>query len=375
MEKHRARRGLFYGGILLFCGCGLYRPQLLAALLAAVRDIALPPLLGGLLAMLLAAPWKKLSQLLGGSAAAKAAALALCYLAVLGAAAGLALLLTPTLAQTALLLGEHSADYAANLHCLLQALADRLSLPPRTQALQQKLLGQLFLWLAGRLQLLLGQLLDLTADLLKTLLQMTLGLFFSIYLLTDGPLLARQAADALFLWLPHRRAGQLVRFFRLCRRMLYGWLVGQLLDCLLLGAACGLGMAVLRLPFPALIGLLTGVCNLIPMVGGFLGGALSFFLLLAVQPLQAVWFVVYYLILQQLEGRFLYPRIVGSRLGLPPLLVLFSVLCGGELGGFWGVLLALPLAAVIYAAARSAARHKRQLSKSAADTENEVPLL
>ena len=65
MEKHRARRGLFYGGILLFCGCGLYRPQLLTALLAAVRDIALPPLLGGLLAMLLAAPWKKLSQLLG----------------------------------------------------------------------------------------------------------------------------------------------------------------------------------------------------------------------------------------------------------------------------------------------------------------------
>ena len=185
---------------------------------------------------------------------------------------------------------------------------------------------------------------------------MALGLFFSIYFLTDGPLLAAQLKTALPVWLPEIHAKKLLQFFILCRQMVYGWLCGQLLDSILLGAACALGMAVFRFEFPILIGLLVCILNMIPMLGGPLGGAVGFFLLLAVHPLHAFWFMVYYVVLEQLESRFLYPKIVGTRLGLPPLLVLFAILCGGEWGGMMGILLALPAAAVAYAAARSATR-------------------
>jgi predicted PurR-regulated permease PerM len=341
---------------VFFAACTIWQPQLLRLLWASVLDVALPPLWGGLLALLLAPPYRRLCALLGGGRTARCCALVLCYTGVLGLLAGAALLLGPQLAQSILALGEHSGEYAANLRQLLEALDARLVLPQTLLPLRQELPQKLFYWLTEALNKLFPRLLGATADLLKTLLQLTLGLFFSIYFLTDGPLLAVQLKTALCVWSPQKHTDHLLQFLALCRQMILGWLCGQLLDSVLLGAACIVGMIVFRFEFPVLIGLLVCILNMIPMVGGPLGGGVGFLLLLAVHPLHAVWFMVYYLILEQLESRFLYPKIVGNRLGLPPLLVLFAILCGGELGGMLGILLALPAAAVLYAAARGATR-------------------
>ncbi len=354
------RRWTLIGGVaVFFAACAVWRPQLLELLWISVLDVAMPPLWGGLLALLLWPPYRRLSALWGNGRLGRSGALAVCYLAVLAAFAGIALLLGPQLARSIAALGENSSTYASNLRRLLDALEVRLSLPPSLQPLKQDALQNLFDWTAQTLRALFPHLLSWTADVLKSAVQMVLGLFFSIYLLTDGPLLAAQARTALTVWLPKEKSLALLHFFSLCHRMLYGWLYGQLLDSVLLGAACAAGMALLRFEFPLLIGLLVGVLNLIPLIGGPLGGGAGFLLLLAVHPLQAVWFMVYYLVLEQLESRFLYPRIVGSRLGLPPLLVLLAILCGSELGGLAGILLALPAAAVLYAAARSATRTRK----------------
>ena len=344
-------------GIAAFCAvCAVWRPQLLRLLWVSLLDVALPPLWGGLLALLLAPLYRWLSLRFGGGRAARCGALVLCYAGLLSTLTGAALLLGPQLAQSIRALGEHSGEYAANLQQLLDTLQTGFPLPQNLQPLRQDVLQNLFNWLAEALYGLFPRLLGVTADFLKALLQMALGLFFSIYFLTDGPLLAAQLKTALQVWLPKERADGLLRFFALCRQMLLGWLCGQLLDSILLGAACTAGMALFRFEFPVLTGLLVCILNMIPMLGGPLGGTVGFLLLLAVHPLHAVWFMVYYLVLEQLESRFLYPKIVGSRLGLPPLLVLFAILCGGELGGMMGILLALPAAAVVYAAARSATR-------------------
>ena len=338
------------------CACAVWQPQLLRLLWVSILDVALPPLWGGLLALVLAPLYQTLATLLGGGRFGGGAALILCYTGVLGILAGAALLLAPQLVQSIRSLGENSGEYAANLRHLLDTAEIHLALPQPLHTLKQEALQSLFDWLAAALRQLFPQLLGATADFLKTLLQMALGLFFSIYFLTDGPLLAAQLKTALPVWLPEIHAKKLLQFFILCRQMVYGWLCGQLLDSILLGAACALGMAVFRFEFPILIGLLVCILNMIPMLGGPLGGAVGFFLLLAVHPLHAFWFMVYYVVLEQLESRFLYPKIVGTRLGLPPLLVLFAILCGGEWGGMMGILLALPAAAVAYAAARSATR-------------------
>ena len=338
------------------CACAVWQPQLLRLLWVSVLDVALPPLWGGLLALVLAPLYQKLAALLGGRRFGSGSALVLCYTGILGILAGIVLLLAPQLARSIRTLGEHSGEYAANLQRLLDLLEARFPLPPHLLPLRQDALQNLFGWLAEALYGLFPRLLGATADFLKILLQLALGLFFSIYFLTDGPLLAAQLKTALCVWLPQKRADGFLEFFALCRQMLLGWLCGQLLDSVLLGAACAAGMAVFRFEFPVLIGLLVCILNMIPMVGGPLGGGVGFLLLLAVHPLHAVWFMVYYLVLEQLESRFLYPKIVGNRLGLPPLLVLFAILCGGELGGMLGILLALPAAAVLYAAARGATR-------------------
>ena len=362
------QRWALCGGIAVFLAvCAVWRPQLLALLWRSVLDVAMPPVWGGLLAMLLAPPYRRLCAL-WDTKAGRSCALAVCYAALLAAFCGTALLLGPQLARSILALGENSAAYAENLRGILDALESHLPLPQGWETVKQDALRQLFIRTAAALEKLFPHLMNATAEMLKTLLQMALGLFFSIYLLTDGPALAAQLKTALQVWLP-RRADSLLQFLELCRRMLYGWLYGQLLDSLLLGAACAAGMALLGFDFPVLIGLLAGILNLIPMLGGPLGGLLGFFLLLAIHPLQAVWFMVYYLVLEQLESRFLYPHIVGSRLGLPPLLVLFAILCGSELGGFAGILLALPAAAVLYAAARSATRSRKRSCSKIKNTE------
>ncbi len=351
------KRGILWGALAVFAGaCAIWQPQLLRVLWVSILDVAMPPLWGGLLALLLTPPYRRLCGFFGDNHVGRGCALALCYTGLLGLLCGAVLLLGPQLIQSIRTLGEHSMEYAANLRRLLDALEQRFAPLQPLYRLNEDVFAGLFERLSGTLLQLFPQLLGATADFLKTLLQMALGLFFSIYFITDGPLLAAQAGTALRVWLPKQYTEALLQFLSLCRQMVYGWLCGQLLDSVILGAACAVGMAVFGFAFPALIGLLVCILNMIPMLGGPLGGGVGFLLLLAVHPLQAVWFMVYYLVLEQLESRFLYPKIVGTRLGLPPLLVLFAILCGSELGGILGILLALPAAAVVYAAARSATR-------------------
>ena len=139
-----------------------------------------------LLALLLAPPYRRLCALLGGRRTARCCALVLCYTGVLGMLAGAALLLGPQLTQSILVLGEHSGEYAANLQRLLDLLEARFPLPPHLLPLRQDALQNLFGWLAEALYGLFPRLLGATADFLKALLQLALGLFFSIYFLTDG---------------------------------------------------------------------------------------------------------------------------------------------------------------------------------------------
>ena len=349
--KHRTviRPLLLAAGLLL--ACCLWQPRLAAALRQALLDVALPPLWGWLLTLALSPLYTRLCRRLGGGKAAHVLAAVCCYLLLFALLAGVLLILLPQLLQSLRTLQIHSADYLDNLRRLGARLRSHLLPEPFSDAARQQTVRQLLEQTLGTLGQLLEQVMDLTAGALKGLLQLVLGLFFSVYFLTDDGTLAADAAAALRVWLPGR-AEAILSTLRLGRRMMSGWLTGQLLDSALMGLGCGLGMALLGFSFPVLIGLLALLGSMIPLVGGAAAGVLGFLLLLAAEPLQAVWFVVYYTVIEQLEGRFLYPRIVGSRLGLPPLLVLLGLLLGSELCGLLGVLLSLPLTAVLYAVAR-----------------------
>ena len=128
----------------------------------------------------------------------------------------------------------------------------------------------------------------------------------------------------------------------------HSYIVGQCMEAVILGGLCTGGMLLLRLPYAAMIGCLVGFTALIPVAGAYIGAIIGAFMIFTVNPVNAVAFLVYLAILQQVEGNVVYPRVVGSSVGLPGIWVLAAVTIGGGVMGIGGMLLGVPLAATVY---------------------------
>lgn len=126
------------------------------------------------------------------------------------------------------------------------------------------------------------------------------------------------------------------------------FLTGQLIEAVILGLLCFLGMVIFRFPYANVIPVIIGVTALIPMFGAWIGGGISAFLILMINPIKALLFIVFILILQQIEGNLIYPKVVGKSVGLPGLLVLIAVIVGGDLGGVVGIIFSVPICSVCY---------------------------
>ena len=126
------------------------------------------------------------------------------------------------------------------------------------------------------------------------------------------------------------------------------FIVGQCTEAVILGVLCTVGMLILGLPYAPMIGAVIAFTALIPMVGAFIGGGIGAFLIMMESPMQALIFVIFLIILQQLEGNLIYPRVVGSSIGLPAIWVLAAVTIGGGVFGIFGMLIGVPIAASCY---------------------------
>ena len=175
-----------------------------------------------------------------------------------------------------------------------------------------------------------------------------LGFIFSIYILTGKEKLKGQferLAGAYFgeSWLS--KSGPVLVVANEC---FHNYIVGQVTEAIIIGVLCAAGMWLLRLPYAAMVGTVVGFTALIPVFGCYLGAAVGALMCLAVSPWKAVIFLIFIFVLQQLEGNLIYPRVVGTSLGLPGIWVLAAVTVGGGIGGIGGMLFSVPLAATIY---------------------------
>lgn len=134
----------------------------------------------------------------------------------------------------------------------------------------------------------------------------------------------------------------------LTHRTFAKFLTGQCLEAVILGTMFFVAMTLLRFPYPLLVGVLIALTALIPIFGAFIGCVVAAFLILMVSPMQALAFIVLFLVLQQLEGNFIYPHVVGGSVGLPSIWVLVAVTVGGSLMGIVGMLIFIPLMSVLY---------------------------
>ena len=175
-----------------------------------------------------------------------------------------------------------------------------------------------------------------------------IGIIFALYCLFNKETLARQGRRLLYAFAPESASDQIVRILRLTNSTFSNFLSGQCLEVCILGCLFAVAMAILRLPYIPLVSVLVAVTAFIPVVGAFAGCFLGAFFILVNDPLQALIFVVMFLILQQIENNLIYPRVVGTSIGLPGMWVLLAVAVGGELMGVAGMFLMIPCASVLY---------------------------
>ena len=186
------------------------------------------------------------------------------------------------------------------------------------------------------------------AALASSVVEVVVAFIFSIYALFKKENLAVQARKICFAFLSKRAAVYLVHAAQVSFAKFYHFIIGQLTEAIILGTLCTIGMLVLRLPYAPMIGVLTGFCALIPIFGAFIGGAVGALLILTVSPIKALTFLIFLIILQQIEGHIIYPKVVGGSVGLPAMWTLFAITIGGSLYGLVGMLISVPLFAALY---------------------------
>jgi predicted PurR-regulated permease PerM len=169
-----------------------------------------------------------------------------------------------------------------------------------------------------------------------------------VYLINGKETLCRQAKRLVYAFLPKRLAEECIDVSNLMNQCFSNFISGQLMEACILGLLCFIGMNIFGFEYAFLISLMIGVTAIVPVVGAFIGTIPAVFLLFLVEPMQAVWFLVFILVLQQLEGHVIYPKVVGESMGLPALWVLLGIMTGGGLGGVPGMLLGVPLLTIGY---------------------------
>ena len=204
----------------------------------------------------------------------------------------------------------------------------------------------------------LSSLVGVTINVASGVFAAVMGFIFSVYMLMGKEKLLRGVKSTLLAFLPRPTAQKIGQIATLTNRMFFNFIRGQLLECVILGSLCYVGMSILQLDYALLISSVVTLGALIPILGAYIGAAVGVLILLLVHPIDALIFLIFLLILQQVEGNMIYPRVVGSSIGLPPLWTLFAVVFWGGVLGIPGILFGTPATAVIYRLLRPSVRSR-----------------
>lgn len=189
------------------------------------------------------------------------------------------------------------------------------------------------------------------------------GLVFAIYILANKEKLKRQITRLMQAWLPQKFCIKLTHTSSIIRVNFRNFVAGQSLEALILGSLCMVGMAVLHIPYPLMVGTLVGLGALIPVIGALAAAGIGAFIIFTESPVQALVFLIFLIILQQIDGNLIYPRIMGERVNLPAMWILAAVTIGGGVAGPIGMLLGVPIASTVFAIVKDATEQREKKKK------------
>ena len=182
----------------------------------------------------------------------------------------------------------------------------------------------------------------------KVLLNVLVGLIIAAYLLFSKEKFIGQSKKIVYAILPVRQANVIVHTVRKSNEIFGGFISGKILDSAIIGVLCYIVLSIMQMPYTLLVSVIVGVTNVIPFFGPFIGGIPSAIIIALASPIQGLYFVIFVIVLQQLDGNIIGPKILGDSTGLSPFWVVFAILVGGGLFGFTGMVLGVPAFAVVY---------------------------
>lgn len=357
-ETLRRLRGLIVFTLVILVG--LLRFGIVLQAVKTILHILFPFLLGGAIAFVLSVPMNRIQkQLFAKSKPSRkkfAAPLSLILtlifvLALLGLVASV---VAPELGRTIATLGKtlpekmpvllKQAERLVSNHPELVDYMDKM----QAQLNWEEILNQLVSFFRVGANSMLSSTISVATGIVSGVGTFFIGFVFACYILLQQDFLHRQIKKLIFAYLKDAHANRFLQICALTYRTFSNFLTGQCLEAVILGMMFFVSMTLLRFPFAVLVGVLIAFTALIPIFGAFVGCAVGAFLILTVNPPQAAAFIVLFIVLQQIEGNLIYPRVVGGSIGLPAIWVLVAVTLGGSLFGIVGMLVFIPIVSVLY---------------------------
>lgn len=391
MEKKKLKdymiKGVILAAVIMSCILFLFCIQNMTWLLSGLRlicDILAPIIYGAVLAYLMAPVYNGTSKFVQEGfvcvckeertrrALARLLATLISVLFVLLIVIGLFWLLIPQLLESVLGIKEAFPSYIENVYLWIQKIwADNPEIENFLLENFQSYIQTFESWAESRFSVMdvgrIGDILKLLSSSVRSVVKFVsnwfIGLIVMVYLLNIKEVLTAQAKKMIYAGFRLNLANEVIEELRFVHRVFSGFIIGKLLDSLIIGIICFVAVSLMKMPFPLLLSVIIGVTNVIPFFGPFIGAIPTAILVFLVSPVKCIYFVLWILLLQQFDGNILGPKILGDSTGLSSFWVLFSILLFGGLFGFVGMIIAVPLFAVIYNAVARATHYSLRKKK------------
>lgn len=351
-------------GIVLYWA--LNHTSSIFAFLGSVADVFSPLIIGFCIAFILnlvlipvESLWKKVTSYIKNVPVSKyiskikrPVCIVLSTLITAGLICGLFLIVIPELGVTFRMFADMAPGFIKKLEVWLEQLSVFLAergltlpdiLPDPDKAIS--FVSDLF---TEKGQQMLDTTVGVTTSIFSVVFDTVLAFVFAFYVLAQKERLSSKVRSILYAVLHEEKADNIIKIATLSNSAFTKFVTGQFAEAVIIGVLCWLGMVILRMPYAAVVSVVIGATALIPIFGAFVGAAIGAILIVGVDFMQAIWFIVFIIVLQQIETNLIYPRVVGKSIGLPGILVLASVTVGGAIFGFAGIVLGIPVCSVIY---------------------------
>ncbi len=289
--------------------------------------------------------------------------LAVSFLIILGALFAIVFMIIPAFKETIFDFAEQIPQHAKTVEKWYHNLSDYLlqhnfELPEQISFNADKITDFATSFIANYGNNVINTTVNITASIVGAIIDIFLGIVFAVYLLAQKEKLGEQSKKAVRAVFKPKNAEKILDITTLANGVFTKFVTGQLTEACIIGVLCFIGMIIFDMPYAGMISVLIGFTALIPIFGAFIGTGIGAFLILLKSPVMAFWFIVFVLVLQQLEGNLIYPRVVGKSVGLPGIWVLSAVTIGGGFFGVLGMLFSVPICSILYVMFRKYVNNK-----------------